>query len=190
MRKSLPLLLSAIFITTGCSDMFEKQLDVYEEAYNDLDDFDEFPELMNEVFNRGMEIARIVATTDEEDINELKEDYGEEYDVMRDSIEKMHDRYYKRADELFLKHTYNFVERRTMLYKAAAERYCNANYMEELNSIKKTLKRYSALSFVESQRVCDPPVQIRKEYEAAKELADNCYDVAKKRILNEKEEQQ
>ena len=41
---------------------------------------------------------------------------------------------------------------------------------------------------MESQRACDPPAKIREEYEEAKELAESCFDVAKKRILEEEEE--
>ena len=102
---------------------------------------------------------------------------------MCDSVENVRNRYYSRVDELFQEYIYNFVERRTLLYQIAADKYCEANCIEELNGIKNIIKRYSALSFVESQRACDPPAQIRKDYEATKELAENCFDVAKKRIL-------
>lgn len=167
--------------------MFDKQLDIYEKAYKKLEKTDDFPELINEILDTGMEIAGIVSATTDEDLEELKEDYGEEYALMCDSIGTVRDRYYKRADRLFLEYTYNFVERRTILYKNAADRYCKAACMEELNSIKDILKRYSALSFVDDQRACDPPERIRKEYEAAKELADNCFEAARKRVLDENE---
>lgn len=183
MKKSLPLLCIAALIATGCSDIFDKQLEVYEESFEEIEDIDELPILMNEVLNAEMAIARINSSSTDEDIAELKEDYQENYELMCDSVETVRNRYYSRVDELFQEYIYNFVERRTLLYQIAADKYCEANCIEELNGIKNIIKRYSALSFVESQRACDPPAQIRKDYEATKELAENCFDVAKKRIL-------
>lgn len=184
MKRGLPLLFSAILITTGCSDIFEKQLDVYKDAIEDLEDADDFNELMDEILNTGIEVACIISNTSDKEQEELKEDYGEEYELMSDSVKTARERYYKKADILFKGYAYNFVERRTMLYKIAADRYCKANSMEELDAINDILKRYSALSFVKNQRSCDPPEKIRKDYEAAKELAENCLDVAKKRIAD------
>lgn len=188
MRKSLPLLLSTILLTTGCSDIIEKQLEIYEDAIDELKETDEFPELMDEVMNTGKKIADIISKVSEEEKKELQEDYGENYKLMLDSVEKVREEYYSQADILFKGYIYNFVERRTLLYRIAADRYCKANSMEELNAISEILKRYSALSFVESQRACDPPAHIRKDYEAAKELAENCLDVAKKRIIDKQAE--
>ena len=188
MKKTLLLLSAILLFTTSCSDVFEKQLKTYENAIEDLDDADDFQELMTEVLNTGKEIAVIKAKSTDEDIEELKEDYAEEYDVMADSVKTVCERYYSRADELFNEYVFNFVERRTILYQMAADRYCVAESIEELNSIKEIIKRYSALAFVESQRACDPPAQIRKNYEATKELAENCFEVAKKRILDKDKE--
>ena len=189
MKKSLFILLTIMLFTTSCSDMFEKQLDIYEDALEELDDVKDFQSLMNEALNTETKISYVIAKTTEEEKNELKEDYEDMYEQMLDSVETIRNSYYSEVDRLFLGYTYNFVERRILLYQMAADRYCKTEYIEELNAIKEIIKRYSKLSFVESQRSCDPPAKIRDEYEAAKELADNCFDVAKKRILDKEKEE-
>ncbi len=189
MKRALTLLLLTAFLAAGCSDTFKKQLKIYDKAIEELDGTDNLQELMNEVLSTGTEIARILSDNTENENEELRADYGEEYELMRDSIETARDRYYSRADMLFKGYIHNFVELRTLLYKMAADRFCTASSIEELEAIKEIVKRYSALSFIASQRACDPPAQIRKEYEAAKEVAENCYDVAKKRILEDKKEE-
>ena len=168
--------------------MFEKQLDIYEDATEELDGIDDFSALMNEALDTGTKIAKVIALTTDEEREELKEIYADQHEAMLDSVEKMRDNYYSNVDRLFLEYTYNFVERRILLYQMAADRYCTTESIEELNAVKDIIKRYSKLSFVESQRSCDPPAKIREEYEAKKELAENCFDVAKKRILNEEEQ--
>ena len=188
MRKSLFILLAITLFTTSCSDMIEKQLEIYEDAWDELEDVNDFPSLMNEALDTETRISYVVAKSTDEEINELKEDYEEKYEHMLDSVKTMRESYYSEVDRLFLEYTYNFVERRTLLYQMAADRYCKTEYIEELNAIKEVIKRYSKLSFVESQRSCDPPAKVREEYEAAKELADNCFDVAKKRILDKEKE--
>lgn len=188
MRKSLFILLAITLFTTSCSDMIEKQLEIYEDAWDELEDVNDFPSLMNEALDTETRISYVVAKSTDEEINELKEDYEEKYEHMLDSVKTMRKSYYSEVDRLFLEYTYNFVERRTQLYQMAADRYCKTEYIEELNAIKEVIKRYSKLSFVESQRSCDPPAKVREEYEAAKELADNCFDVAKKRILDKEKE--
>lgn len=189
MKKSLLVLLAIMLFTTSCSDMFEKQLDIYEDALEELEDVKDFQTLMNEALNTETKISYVIAKTTDEEINELKEDYKETYEQMLDSVEIMRKSYYSEVDRIFLGYTYNFVERRILLYQMAADRYCKTEHIEELNAIKEIIKRYSKLSFVESQRSCDPPAKIRDEYEAAKELADNCFDVAKKRIIDKEKEE-
>lgn len=189
MKKSLLVLLAIMLFTTSCSDMFEKQLDIYEDALEELEDVKDFQALMNEALNTETKISYVIAKTTDEEINELKEDYKETYEQMLDSVEIMRKSYYSEVDRIFLGYTYNFVERRILLYQMAADRYCKTEHIEELNAIKEIIKRYSKLSFVESQRSCDPPAKIRDEYEAAKELADNCFDVAKKRIIDKEKEE-
>ena len=187
MKKSLPILLTIILFTTSCSDMFKKQLDIYEDSMEKLEDVDDFNSLMNEALDTETKISHVIANTTDEDREELKEDYEDMYEHMIDSVEAIRNQYYANVDRLFLGYTYNFVERRTLLYQMAADRYCKTEHIEELNAIKEVIKRYSKLSFVDSQRSCDPPAKVREEYEAAKELAESCFDVAKKRILDEEE---
>ena len=189
MRKNLLVLFFITLCITSCSDIFEKQLDIYEDAIKELDDVDDFPSLMNMALDTETRISYVIAETSNEEKEELKEDYGDNYDTMTDSVETMRNKYYSMVDRLFLEYTFNFIERRTLLYQMAADRYCKTEYIEELNAIKKIIKRYSQLSFVDSQRSCDPPSKIREEYEASRDLAESCFDVAKKRILDKEKEE-
>ncbi|MBO7272492.1 MAG: hypothetical protein J6U89_06420 [Bacteroidaceae bacterium] len=187
MKNILPILLLALLFTTSCSNIFEKQLDIYDDAIGELDGIDDFNILMNEILDTETRISQAVATTTDEEWEDLKEDYRENYELMLDSLENRRNEYYAKADRLFLEYTFNFVERRIILYRVAADRYCKTEYIEELNAIRETIKRYSRLSFVDNQRSCDPPAKIREEYEATRNLAENCYDLAEKRILEKDE---
>lgn len=187
MKNILPILLLALLFTTSCSNMIEKQLDIYSDAIEELDDVDDFNVLMNEILDTETNISQTIAASTDEEKEELKEEYGESYELMLDSLENRRNDYYAKADRLFLAHTFNFVERRIILYRIAADRYCMTEKIEELNALREIIKRYSQLSYVDGQRSCDPPAKIREEYEATRNLAENCFDVAKKRIL-EKED--
>lgn len=188
MRKSFALLLAAILIT-GCNNLIEEKLEIYDDAIDELDGIDGFTDLMYEVIATERAAAHAEGKMKEKNWNKLKEKYGTEYELMLDSIENIRDSYLKRVDLLFLGYTYNFVERRTLLYRMAADSYCTAEYMQELDAVREVIKRYSALSYVDGQRHCDPPLKIREEYEAARELAENCYNVAKARINENREPQ-
>ena len=190
MKRSLPLLLIVALSTMSCSDMFEKQLDIYEKAIEELDDIDDFNALMNEILDTESSISLTIASATDEDKEDLKEEYSENYELMLDSLEKRRNDYYAKADKLFLEYTFNFVERRIILYKMAADRYCKTQHNEELDALREIIKRYSQLSFVDNQRSCDPPAKIREEYEATRNLAENCFDVAKKRIEELKTEKE
>ena len=190
MKRSLPLLLIVALSTMSCSDMFEKQLDIYEKAIEELDDIDDFNALMKEILDTESSISLTIASATDEDKEDLKEEYSENYELMLDSLEKRRNDYYAKADKLFLEYTFNFVERRIILYKMAADRYCKTQHNEELDALREIIKRYSQLSFVDNQRSCDPPAKIREEYEATRNLAENCFDVAKKRIEEKKTEKE
>ena len=181
MKNYFALLLAATLLT-GCNDLIEEKLEIYEDAIEELDGIDRFTDLMDEAIATERAVARAEGKMKEKSLNKLKESYGTEYELMLDSIENVRDSYLKRVDRLFLRYTYNFVERRTLLYRMAADSYCTAEYMQELDAVRELIKRYSALSYVDGQRHSDPPLKIREEYEAARELAENCYNVAKARI--------
>ena len=133
MKRITPILIISLFITTSCSDIFEKQLDIYKDATKELKKTDDFTSVMNEAINTEVLISQLLANATDEEREELKEDYGEDYGHMLDSIETVRNKYYSDVDSLFLGYTYNFVERRTLLYQIAADRYCKAEYIEELN---------------------------------------------------------
>ena len=67
MKNILPILLLALLFTTSCSNMIEKQLDIYSDAIEKLDDVDDFNVLMNEILDTETNISQtIAASTDEE----------------------------------------------------------------------------------------------------------------------------
>ena len=188
MKNILPIMLLMMLFTTSCSNTIEKQFDIYNDAIEELDGTDDFNVLMNKILDTESNISQTIATATDDDQEDLKEEYEENYELMLDSLENRRNDYYAKADKMFLEYTFNFVERRIILYRIAADRYCKTEYIEELNAIREIINRYSRLSFVDSQRSCDPPAKIREEYEATRNLAENCFDLAKKRILEGEEE--
>ena len=188
MKNILPIMLLSLLFTTSCSNTIEKQFDIYNDAIEELDGTDDFNVLMNKILDTESNISQTIATATDEEQEDLKEEYEENYELMLDSLESRRNDYYAKADKMFLEYTFNFVERRIILYSIAADRYCKTEYIEELNALREIINRYSRLSFVDSQRSCDPPAKIREEYEATRNLAENCFDLAQKRILEGEEE--
>lgn len=176
----------ALIIATGCTDLIEKKLEIYTDAIEQLDEAEDLVSLMSQAIATESAVARAVAKTGEEKMAKMKEEYGTEYEAMLDSVDTVRDSYYRSVDKIFLGYAYNFLERRTLLYNMAADSYCIAECTEELDAVRELIKRYSKLSYVNGQRACDPPLKVREEYEAAKELAENCYSVAQARIKEEK----
>lgn len=73
----------------------------------------------------------------------------------------------------------HFVELRTVLYETAAGVYATAGNVEAANGVRALLKRLSATLYIDGQRACDPPLKVRKRYEAAKAAAQRAYEQAR-----------
>lgn len=62
----------------------------------------------------------------------------------------------------------HFVELRTALYECAATVCKEAVSDAELDAVRKMATRCSATLYIEGQRACDPPKNVREKYEQAR----------------------
>ena len=182
MKKRILFLLPLMALCAGCSNLFEEQLDIYENAITELEETVTLESLIDNVFNTETAIAGKLANHSEEKDEALQETLGEEYRIMKDSVHAVRVAYYRIADNLFATYTGHFVEKRILLYGKAADSFDKAKSAEELAAVDEALKRYSTMAYTEGQRVCDPPVAIRNRYDSIKSLARRKYDNALLRL--------
>ncbi len=62
----------------------------------------------------------------------------------------------------------HFVELRTVLYEQAAAVLGTLENAQAADAVTALLKRCSAALYIDGQRVCDPPLAVRRRYEEAK----------------------
>lgn len=182
MKKRIQFLLPLMALCAGCSNLFEEQLDIYENAITELNETGTLESLIDNVFNTETAIAGKLANHSEEEDEALQETLGEEYRIMKDSVHAVRVVYYRVADSLFGIQSSHFVEKRILLYEKAAGCFDKAKSVEELVAVDEALKRYSAMAYKDGQRVCDPPVTIRSRYDSIKSLARKKYDNALLRL--------
>ena len=60
MKNILPIMLLMMLFTTSCSNTIEKQLDIYSDAIEELDDVDDFNVLMNEILDTETNISQTI----------------------------------------------------------------------------------------------------------------------------------
>ena len=78
-------------------------------------------------------------------------------------------RFYAAVDEKFASFKQgHFVELRTALYECAATVCKEAVSDAELDAVRKMATRSSATLYIEGQRACDPPKNVREKYEQAR----------------------
>ncbi|MBO7302150.1 MAG: hypothetical protein J6U58_05510 [Bacteroidaceae bacterium] len=186
MKKTIFLLLVSVMLFSGCSDIFERQLDIYNDAIEELDDVKSLSDLLDKAINTECDIASVMALATEEEWNELREDYeAAEYDVMLDSVDAVRDIYFRNVEHLYNGYVMHFVEKRIALYGKVATAYSSAIYIEQVAALNDFLKSYSAKAYIDGQRVCDPPEEIKKEYNSIKALAKQNYEEALVRLGGE-----
>lgn len=186
MKKNIFLLCAFAMLFSACSDIFERQLEVYEDATKELEEVKSVSDLLDKAIKTECEIAAVLAWATDEEWQELKEDYeAAEYDVMLDSVDAVRDLYFRHVDALYKGYVMHFVEKRVLLYGKVAKAFAGALYIEEVNALDDFLKRYSAKAYIDGQRVCDPPEELREEYASVKALAKQNYEEALVRLSGE-----
>ena len=176
MKKTVFFLLAFTITFTACSDIFEDQLDIYANAVEELDDVKTLSELLDNAMRTECEVAFAVAAVTGEEWTELQEKYESEYEAMLDSVEHVRDAYLRHVDALYNGFVMHFVEKRTLLYGKAAAFVAKVKCVEEAEAVAGFVKSYSAKAYVDGQRVCDPPAEVREGYLSAKELFRQNYE--------------
>lgn len=182
MKKLIFPLVAATMLLSGCSDIFEKQFDIYEEATEKLEDAKTLPDLLDMAIQTEKDIASTIASATEEVWNELKEDYKSDYELMLDSVDAVRNRYFSDVDKIYNSHIMHFVEKRTILYSKVSEAFNSAKCTEEVSALNDFLKNYSAKAYIYGQRACDPPQEITSKYKSAKSQAKQNYEEALVRL--------
>ena len=86
MKKRILFLLPLMALCAGCSNLFEEQLDIYENAITELEETGSLESLIDNVFNTETAIAGKLANHSEEEDDALQETLGEEYHTLKDSM--------------------------------------------------------------------------------------------------------
>ena len=181
MKKGI-LLFVLLLLSAGCSNIFEEQLSVYGDARENVVEAKEFDSLVDNVIEMEIKIAGMLAAHSVEADEELQKSLGDEYYIMQDSVYAMRRAYYSVADSMFTSFKGHFVEKRIVLYRRAIQYYNKVKNVDELVAADEAVKRFSAMAYVDGQRLCDPPQYIRHEYDSIKAAANESYEKALQRL--------
>lgn len=181
MKKGI-LLFVLPLLSAGCSNIFEEQLTVYDDARENVVEVKELESLVDNVIEMEIKIAGMLAAHSVEADEELQESLGEEYFIMQDSVYAVRRACYSVVDSVFTSFTGHFVEKRIVLYKKAIQYFNKVNSTDELVAADEAVKRFSAMAYVDGQRLCDPPQYIRYEYDSIKAAANESYEKALQRL--------
>ena len=181
MRKTI-ILVAVLSLFTACSNIFDKQIEVYKNASEQFAENKGIHSLIDNVIDTEIAVAGMLAAHSNENDEALQESLGTEYYTMQDSIRAVRVGYYSTVDSLFKSYKGHFVEKRIILYAKAIENYNKVATLDELAAVDEVIKRFSAMSYIEGQRVCDPPLKVRQRYDSLKTAAVNSYEAALVRL--------
>ena len=179
MKKTfIPLF--AVFSLLSCGgNPFEEQAELYSTSIETMPSCNTLETIIEHCYSTETTAVGIMARYKGEN---LKEMLGDDYSLQLSQVENLRDSFLNIVDEEYLAHKMHFVEKRTALYATASEFYTNAQSLAELDTIESLTKKYSAMAFVEGQRLCDPPAAIIAAYDSVKSLSAECYRRAVERL--------
>lgn len=179
MKKTF-ISLFAVFSLLSCGgNPFEEQAELYSTSIETMPSCNTLETIIEHCYSTETAAVGIMARYKGEN---LKEMLGDDYSLQLSQVENLRDSFLNIVDEEYLAYKMHFVEKRTALYAAAAEFYANAQSLAELDTIKSLTEKYSAMAFVEGQRLCDPPAAIIAAYDSVKSLSAVCYSRALERL--------
>lgn len=165
MKHILSLLfLSLPFI--GCSDGYDKLISDYEYTIEELHASGELDVALSSIFFTEQQVLRLMQTGDT--VTPVVDGRAVRVLQLRDSLMNL-------AEMVYCSDVRHFIEKRTVLYRMAADYYSSASGLRELDSLKAMTARFSAMAYSDGQRACDPPSAVREAYRAAREHAYKCY---------------
>ena len=177
----IPVSVWALFLMliAGCTNLHEQHLEIYENAVANVNSDTTLQSVTFNLLDAETASVRYLSSLTSEEKLEFESDslcdIAFEVCTMRDSLFVLADVAYARAG-------IHFVEKRTVLYENAARFYSSASTLGELEVVRGIVSVYSEKAYVEGERVCDPPKQVRDAYESAKDLSAKNYDEAIGRI--------
>lgn len=172
--------LFAVFSLLSCgSNPFEEQTELYTVSIETMPVGNTLATVIEHCYSTETAAVGILSRYKGDNLEDV---LGDDYVSMRSGVENLRDSFLNIIDEEYLAHKMHFVEKRTALYGAAAEFYTNAQSLAEVDTIKSLTEKYSAMAYVDGQRLCDPPAAIIAAYDSVKSLAAECYRRAVERL--------
>lgn len=179
MKKTF-ISLFAAFSLFGCgNNPFEEQTELYSTSIETMPAGNTLATIIEHCYSTETAAVGIMARYKGEDLEDM---LGDDYTPMCSGVENLRDSFLSIIDDKYFAHKMHFVEKRTALYSTAAKFYTNAQSLAELDTIKSLTEKYSAMAFVEGQRLCDPPAAIIAAYDSVKSLSTECYSRALERL--------
>ena len=135
----------------------------YDDAIEDIEKIESYEEFARFIFETEGSVASAAARC-------YGEDFPPEFIASRDG-------FYSIVDERIMEYRRgHFVEQRIVLYEQAVVVCEKLGNIESANAVKALLKHCSAALYIDGQRVCDPPLAVRKRYEEAKNAAQRVFE--------------
>ena len=179
--KKIFLPVSICLMLAACSTPHEERLEIYSNAVEEFYETKELPLVIKNLLKTEMSATRVYASLPELEKREfvalLESDEAVKAAAMRDSLLRL-------TENAYLAHVLHFVEKRTVLYGEAASCYKNVESLEELHAIEELVAHYSAVAYVDGERACDPPADVREMYKASQKSATRAYADAEHRLAD------
>ena len=184
MKKSLSASAMFLVFIAGCTNLHEQRLEIYENAVADVYKESSLESVTVNLLEAEAASAHYLNSLTPEEKMEFNADSlcdcALEAAILRDSLFVLADKAYARAGM-------HSVEKRTVLYEKAAGFYSKASSKEELEAVREVVSVYSEKAYLDGERTCDPPKQVRDAYKSAKDLAAKGYSEALERIGKSRE---
>ena len=179
--KKIFIPVSLCLMLAACGTPHEERLEIYSNAVEEFYEAKELPRVIENLLKAEMSATRVYVSLPEQEKREfvalLDSDEAIEAAVMRDSLLRL-------TENAFLAHVRHFVEKRTVLYGEAASCYKNVESLEELHAVEELVAHYSAVAYVNGERACDPPADVREKYKASQKSAVKAYSDAEHRLTD------
>lgn len=181
--KSMKIRLFASALTllsiTACGDFREQPVEIYSSAMDSVGRNPSLESVTYNLLNAELESRRYISSLTAEEKTELLFDTLDEYYVKSADLRK---EIFALAESAYSASHMHFIEKRTILYRTATEFYGRVKGLDELTAVKEIVEHYSKLSYVDGQRFCDPPADVRKRYKEAQDGEARAYSDAECRL--------
>ena len=177
--KKIVLVFFFSMLLASCSTPHEEQLDVYCDAVEAFHETNDIKLALANILEAERKATKVYALLSEDEkadfVISMENEDAKAVAVMRDSLLRL-------TVNAFQSQITHFIEKRTILYSEAVNSYSKANSIEELNAVEEIVATLSAMAYVDGERACDPPANVREKYKNAQDSAAKAYSDAEQRV--------